>query len=264
MIKFRRRPPVPDTLKSEKVTRIKRRIAKKIEAGSIVKSEDFRSYWQEEDVRKTLWRHQYRKCCYCERKRELKRESDVEHYRPKAAVTEEEENNHPGYWWLAYDWTNYLFACKPCNQAHKKNHFPLLPGGSRAWGPNNDLSEEKPVLINPYDEDPEEFIDFDWHESGELLVLVKAVGRDGDGRGSKSIGLARLNRLELMEERAEIILNLRAMAAKMMAGKYLGRQVLINDAARDIERETAAKMQFAGFRRAFFRKLMLSEYISTD
>ena len=78
---------------------------------------------------------------------------DVEHYRPKGKV--EEDDTHAGYWWTAYEWTNLLYACKYCNQEHKKNYFPLLEGGQRARGPKDDLGQELPALLNPYEDDPE-------------------------------------------------------------------------------------------------------------
>ncbi len=145
MIRLGKRPPVPDTLKSQKVKQMKKSVSKKIQAGEQIRTTDFRPYWRENDVKTAIWRHHHKKCCYCERKRDLKRESDVEHFRPKAGVTEEKA--HPGYWWLAYEWTNYLFSCKACNQEYKKNHFPLLPNGRRAFKEEDDLSDEKPVLI---------------------------------------------------------------------------------------------------------------------
>ncbi|KHD08572.1 hypothetical protein PN36_02120 [Candidatus Thiomargarita nelsonii] len=118
MIQLKQRPPIPATLKSKKVKKIKRQIAEKIEQGEVITSEDFPSYWRKDDIKETLWEYHNRKCCYCERKRDLKRESDVEHFRPKAAVTEDKE--HDGYWWLAYEWDNYFFSCKLCNQEYKK------------------------------------------------------------------------------------------------------------------------------------------------
>lgn len=260
MVKLRPRPPQPPTLESIDVLRSKEDIEQKVKNGEKLTSADFPHYWTEDDVRGTLWRHQHSKCCYCERKRELKRESDLEHYRPTARIAEEQ--SHPGYWWLAYEWTNYLIACKPCNQAHKRNCFPLLPNGARAWRPSDSLSAEKPALMNPVDDHPEDCIGFDWQGSGN--ILVKAVGLDDEGRGSATIDLTGLNRFELMQERSDLILLLEAIATKMKVGLYFAKQGLVGQAAQDIKRETAPQKEFAGFRRAFFRKLMLSNYVSTD
>lgn len=100
------------------------------------------------------------KCAWCERKRDLNRELDVEHYRPKAKVTEwsgnppidiktppPEVDCGTGYWWLAFRWDNLSLACKNCNQHWKRNLFPVRP-------PRPDCTEgcetnEQPLLLDP-------------------------------------------------------------------------------------------------------------------
>src|SRR5690242_2141799 len=47
------------------------------------------------------------KCWYCE-SRENRSDVAVDHFRPKGEV--EECPTHPGYWWLAFDPSNYRFA----------------------------------------------------------------------------------------------------------------------------------------------------------
>lgn len=54
------------------------------------------------------------KCAYCEANTEVVAHGDVEHYRPKSI-----------YWWLAYTYDNYLYACQICNQSYKSNNFPI-------------------------------------------------------------------------------------------------------------------------------------------
>ena len=46
---------------------------------------------------------------------------DVEHFRPKSAVLD--DPLHGGYWWLAYDFQNYLLSCSLCNRVRKKTRF---------------------------------------------------------------------------------------------------------------------------------------------
>lgn len=260
MIKLKRRPPEPPTLRSKEVARFKRRIEELVRINGNVTSRDFRAYWHEDDIRVTLWEHQDHKCCYCERKRDLKRESDVEHYRPKAGIAE--EANHPGYWWLAYEWTNYLYACKACNQGYKKNHFPLLPNSPRATRPEDNLADEKPAILNPFDDNPEECIGFDWRDTNDRFV--KATPGDSEGRGGTTIKLTAINDPKLAEDRGKLLLLLQSIAEEMHTGRHLSDQYLIRRARKAIERETKSDQQFAGFRRAFFRKHGLSQYISND
>ena len=54
------------------------------------------------------------KCGYCEGKASHVAHGDVEHFRPKTI-----------YWWLAYCYDNYVFACQICNQSFKGSNFPL-------------------------------------------------------------------------------------------------------------------------------------------
>jgi hypothetical protein len=64
-----------------------------------------------------------------------------------------EDRTHSGYWWLAYEPTNYFPSCQLCNQGTaKKNRFPIA--GTRARGPQDALSAERPLLLNPYFDDP--------------------------------------------------------------------------------------------------------------
>lgn len=259
MIKFKRRPQEPSVLRSSKVSRKKREIERCVRKGIKVPSEHFRLDRHESgQIRGTLWEHQEYKCCYCERKRELKRESDVEHYRPKSGIIE--EPGRPGYWWLAYEWTNCLYACKVCNEDYKKHHFPLLQNSPRARRPADNLAKEKPAILNPFDDNPEECIGFDWRDSNNCFV--RATPEDIEGRGEKTIKLTGLNRPKLAEERGKLLLLLQGIAGKMDAGKHYGNECLIRDAAREIERETKSNQQFAGFRRAFFRKRGFSQCIS--
>ena len=86
----------------------------------------------------------YERCAYCESPLEFDRYlGDAEHYRPKGSVTwkkdltspkvkarcnlpDGSEIDHPGYFWLAYDWWNLVPACSACNSgAGKVDQFPV-------------------------------------------------------------------------------------------------------------------------------------------
>lgn len=91
---------------------------------------------------------QYGKCCYCERY--ASREHDhLEHFRPKTLA--DRRPGHPvgaGYYWLAWDWNNLLFACGDCNFA-KNTRFPLA-SGCQPLQPGQALpGSESPLLIDP-------------------------------------------------------------------------------------------------------------------
>jgi len=70
---------------------------------------------------------QRNKCCFCEARVAHVSHGDVEHFRPKGGFQQDEGDEliKPGYYWLAYDWSNLFLSCQICNQIHKKNLFPL-------------------------------------------------------------------------------------------------------------------------------------------
>ncbi len=259
MIKTKPRPETPATLGSRKVSNRKHALSQKANNGERILSSDFSSYsyWTEPDIKEALWDMHCGKCCYCERKRDMKRESDVEHFRPKSEVAGED---HPGYWWLAYEWDNYLLSCKTCNQTYKKCHFPLIPGSPRAQGPNDDLNSEKPVLIDPAKEDPERFIGFYWSNA----IFVKAIGLDDDLRGYETVKLLGLNKGTLPEQRAEIIDELLDIAKLYFHAKLSNNTELFEEMKNKIKWATSAEREFAGFRRAFFKNLRLYMDISNN
>lgn len=114
------------------------------------------------------------KCAYCEAPIPDFQRGDVEHFRPKQGVTDEDDQpvvaldedgtlvlddeggplRHPGYRWLAYDWRNLLPSCTICNQSAvigerrigKHCRFPVE--GHHAWRAE-DVEDERPLLINP-------------------------------------------------------------------------------------------------------------------
>lgn len=98
------------------------------------------------------------KCWYTEC-RSPGADNDIDHFRPKLGVTE--DVNHPGYYWLAFDWRNFRLSCQRANRPRrgagnsraggKANHFPLLVAGIRALAPGDDTNLERPALLDPTD-----------------------------------------------------------------------------------------------------------------
>lgn len=121
--------------------------------------EDGVAEWTESvwgDLKRHLFEIFNGKCAYCERKVDAP-VRQVEHYRPRAAVRENPE--HPGYYWLAYEPDNLLPACGSCNGAEgKATHFPI--NGSYTTQPDASLAQERPLLLNPFVDDPEEHLTF--------------------------------------------------------------------------------------------------------
>jgi uncharacterized protein (TIGR02646 family) len=167
-------------------------------------------------VKAALTRLFHGKCAYCESRFDATQPVDVEHWRPKGAV-DEENGTTPvsGYYWLAASWTNLLPSCIDCNRKRehvihptgtrrvigKGNYFPIEPGTARATAPGAE-STEKPLLLHPYDDDPATALDLE--DEGVLRARPRADGT-ADSRGEASIRVYALNRTGLVHARREVL-----------------------------------------------------------
>jgi uncharacterized protein (TIGR02646 family) len=153
-------------------------------------------------VKQALIESQHSKCCFCERL--ISTDGDVEHFRPKQAYKQAagEPLQRPGYYWLAYDWSNLYLACTGCNQRHKQNLFPLQNPGDRATTHHADITLEKPLLIDPGSDNPEELIGF----RGEIAYAV-----DGNARGQVTLDALKLNERSIPESRRRQLARLKVL-----------------------------------------------------
>jgi uncharacterized protein (TIGR02646 family) len=152
-------------------------------------------------VKQALVDAQYGKCCFCESRVVDISYGDVEHFRPKAAFRQDENDDltRPGYYWLAYEWNNLFLSCQLCNQRYKKNLFPLADPNRRAESHKDDVSKERPLFADPSD-DPEQHITF----RKEIPVPV-----NGDKIGEITIRSLSIDRRGLNDERLDYYKNLR-------------------------------------------------------
>ncbi len=129
------------------------------------------SIYRHQEVLAALVESHHGKCCFCEQY--VQEDGDVEHFRPKAH-----------YYWLAYEWSNLVLSCSPCNSRHKRNLFPLENEASRATCHTDDLTREEPLFINPCEEDPEQVIEWE-------AEYPKA--RDGNRKAHETLQALRLD-----------------------------------------------------------------------
>lgn len=107
-------------------------------------------------VRDAFEEHSDGKCWYVEC-RSSGADNDIDHYRPKSRVAE--DGTHPGYYWLAFEWTNLRLSCQRANRPRrnleigetggKSDNFPLVEPEKRARTPDDDLSRENPAIVDP-------------------------------------------------------------------------------------------------------------------
>lgn len=126
------------------------------------------------DVRSKLRKYHGIKCVYCETSPIASSTFRIDHYRPKRNIKDLED--HTGYYWLAYEWSNLLQTCEHCN-GKKSNYFPLKCEDERVYEdtPNAlitknpfeaPLLKEQRLLLNPELDEVEGF--FKFKEDGDI------------------------------------------------------------------------------------------------
>ena len=106
------------------------------------------------------------KCWYCESLQD-RSDKDVDHFRPKNSV-KEATKDHPGYWWLAFDWRNYRYSCTYCNRKRrdiaggteggKHDHFPIIPPPLHARSATDPKDSAK--LLDPTNDNDTKLLTF--------------------------------------------------------------------------------------------------------
>ncbi len=141
------------------------------------------------------------KCWYCE---DFYDPQEIEHFRPYQSVIQDTKGKveRPGYYWKGYDWDNLFIACHGCNyKGSKGSYFPLINPDERARHHQDDLSKEKPYLLDPTVEDDVKLLAF---------CNEYPYGIDGEGRGSKSITIYGLVREGLLNKRRRILADIKS------------------------------------------------------
>lgn len=157
----------------------------------------FSDVYKADEIKDALRTAQHAKCAFCESLFTHIAYGDIEHFRPKAGYRlhrGEKPLRRPGYYWLAYDWSNLFYSCQLCNQEFKENLFPLRDNRSRARSHRWNVANEQPLLIDPAAQDPASFISF----RGEYAFAVNNC-REGE----TTIEALGLNRAELVEARRD-------------------------------------------------------------
>jgi len=196
LLSFQKTTQSPEVLISEQISSASDNIKDSIYAHPTVKS--------------LLKADQRNRCCYCEKPIEGSY-NDVEHYRPKGRVREEED--HKGYWWLGYDWNNLLFACSVCNRSNKNDQFPIHPDSNRAFEPDDNIEDEDPLILNPTDANVEELFEYIYYtrlvsiggdEIERDFVKIEAKRGTDELKAQTTITLLDLNREDLQEGRGGV------------------------------------------------------------
>lgn len=217
--------------------------------------EDFPPLWS--DFKDVFVQAQHGKCFFCEGRVTATHYGDVEHFRPKAAITlpgpgitgKKGKKTIPvsaaGYWWLAYDWDNYSLSCQLCNQQHKKNHFPTVPQ-IPPTGPNRGNPEEA-LILNAFDDE-----DFEaaWEISESGLLI------DRNEKGKQTWIVCGLNRDPLVEARREKALRVNDLLNLLGSAEEVGELAMQELCVKMIKKEGADESEYAAVARATVTRML--------
>lgn len=158
-----------------------------------------------------------RRCAYCEDSMA----DEVEHMRPK--------DLYPGE---VFSWSNYVYACGPCN-GPKNNHFAVLIGRpgklvdvSRGrTAPVARPASGRSALLDPRVEDPLEFLFLDIADT--FAFVAKSGLRSADRlRAEYTLKVLRLNERDaLIEARKNAFRNYRARLREYIQCRDRGEKV---------------------------------------
>ncbi len=248
---------VPETL-AEPVRMARERVHRMIDQGkppTFPKNPQV-EVWRGPEYKKLLTKAQYHKCGYCEAKILSGQTGDVDHFAPKGAVQElsaegrERDNlsniegrifkpiSKQGYWWLAYEWSNYVLACGRCNQAWKQALFPVAEDPREL--PPQQGTQETPLLLSPFGpDDPSDHLRYD--KLGNIRGITD--------QGTETVRVCGLWRESLRDARSEKAKQTFDLIAELedAQDQDLGRVM------RRIAKLGAARNAFAGMVRAIIK-----------
>lgn len=249
------------------------------------------AFWQK--LKPHFVKAQHDKCGYCETS--ISGHGDVEHYRPKKGIQKllAERNEFPnskrinskgadkvrpqvtehGYWWLAYDWENYLLSCSICNQSYKNALFPVDTPRKRRRNhekymvqnpKKSDIPKEKPLLLNPYEKDFDSYRYFEYTIEGFIKPRKKDSSNKGNPRALETIRICGLHRISLIQKRA-----LRAMKIRDKSLQFLETVFTLNESkqeslATDLFFEGHEISPFAGMVRVIFKQATTLEWFELE
>lgn len=228
------------------------------------------AYWKA--AKKQLKAESHQKCAYCEANAAVVAHGDVEHFRPKSV-----------YWWLAYTYDNYLYACQLCNQTYKGDHFPI--GGTQWNGPVVDVGTsdteiaalqgqispdplvdapgnafndylqqhkaESAYLLNPYLDDPSVYFAYKVDDEKQEVVIVPT-----DPAYQPHVQAAEdymgLNRLELKQFRYQVYTKFRTFKRSLA---FINDPGMLAEIQSQVQEMMAPNYLFAGMNRFFDQRI---------
>ncbi|MGB3225455.1 MAG: hypothetical protein WBB23_21885 [Desulforhopalus sp.] len=125
--------------------------------------DDHSGHWTK--LKPWLFALSHGKCWFTEG-RDICSHKDVEHFRPKKEAKDLTGSKRDGYWWLAFDYSNFRAAGNVPNRK-KGGWFPLNSSSACSTFDNQCEESEAPLLLDPIDPEDVNLIAF--NEEGNVV-----------------------------------------------------------------------------------------------
>lgn len=224
------------------------------ERADIIKENE--SLWIDNRIRDWLLKQFNNKCWYTEASESVS-PIHVDHYRPKGRVKDLDGKESAGYWWLAFDWSNYRISGHLIN-SKKSVSFPIVEGARAREFDVVTLKLEAPLLIDPLKEEAR-LISYEKTDEDICEALPSAdISNAEKFRAEKTIELLGLNRLSKLNRKRAEFWDTCLMAIADYKGRSEDPQAirLVNQASaiKELKKKVAYEVEFSSISEACIRK----------
>ncbi|MBN2807573.1 MAG: TIGR02646 family protein [Prolixibacteraceae bacterium] len=180
------------------------------------------SKYKHKQIKDSLRRMFSDKCAYCESHISHIGFGHIEHFHPKSKFPD-----------LCYDWDNLMLSCEICNgKEYKGDKFPE--------------SYESGPLINPVEENPDDFFYFEYDP---YVGVANVIPKNNNKRAITTEEVLGLNRSELVKHRSYIVTIMAFAALKAKQGDEEGKEI--------IKKCCGNENEYAAFARALVKRFKI-------
>lgn len=189
----------------------------------------------------------HKKCWYSESKDNYSH-CHVDHFRPKKeAIGLDKKTDFGGYWWLAFEWTNYRY-CGGAGNVRKNSYFAVK--NNKANAPAEPIEDEIIYFLDPTEIDDTFKITFT--EEGITKPLATDNTHWDYQRAEYTIHYLNLNFENLKEARkivwkncADLISEIQVLLEKEQATPSAARKQKIKDKMEELKKHVKSEAEFS-------------------
>lgn len=160
-----------------------------------------KNFWLDDRIRDWLLQQFANKCWYTEAAESVS-SIHIDHFRPKGRITNPDGSTESGYWWLSFNYKNYVIAGQLIN-VKKRDYFPMCEGEDRAREncSESQLRLEGAALIDPLT-DQTRLISYERDDDGCIAVLAGGINCSVEQfMAQQTIEILGLNRLSRLNQK---------------------------------------------------------------